>query len=150
MRVVKLYLDSSCLSRFFDSPSERIAREVVALTTILETIEAGRWTWIASPFLLDEIEGCREITRRELLRDRVLRSASMVVPDATVFARIQELRAGGLGGFDAAHLAIAEMADVDALLSTDDNFIRKAGPARKLTTTPVVLPDSWLGSMGVP
>ena len=41
-------------------------------------------------------------------------------------ARANELSKQGFGTYDAAHLARAEAADVDVLLTTDDDFINKA------------------------
>ena len=51
-QIWKIYLDTCCLSRFFDDQTQtRIHRETQAIDTILETFRSGRWEWIVSKVL---------------------------------------------------------------------------------------------------
>jgi predicted nucleic acid-binding protein len=47
-------------------------------------------------------------------------------PVASRAERARELRALGFRAFDALHLACAESAEIDLLLTTDDRLIRRA------------------------
>lgn len=57
--------------------------------------------------------------------------------------RAKELRAAGYGPFDALHLACAEAARADVLLTTDDGFIKKAARGIGSPLIAVRNPLSW-------
>ena len=58
--------------------------------------------------------------------------------------RARELTSFGYGVFDALHLAAAESAHVDALLSTDDRFVKRATRGIGAPRVVVENPLSWL------
>jgi predicted nucleic acid-binding protein len=49
----------------------------------------------------------------------------MVFPDTRTEARADSLHKTDYGRFDAFHLALAEGADVNSILTTDDRFLRQ-------------------------
>lgn len=61
-----------------------------------------------------------------------------------VLIRARQLEAAGYGGFDALHLACAEAAHADVLLTTDDNFVKRAARGKGKPLVPVRNPVSWL------
>ncbi len=71
-------------------------------------------------------------------------STSMVLIDDLISDRARELTKAGYGAFDALHLATAESAGVDALLSTDDQFIRLALRGVGHPRVTVQNPVSWI------
>jgi hypothetical protein len=52
------------------------------------------------------------------------------------------------GAFDALHLACAEQAMVDVLLTTDDRFTHQAGRLLGNPTIRVLNPVNWLQELG--
>ena len=100
----------------------RIRREANAVEGILKQVETGAVEWIASDALVDEILQNPSIERR-LENEGLVRLASQTVPvDLAVEERAADLAAVGYGAYDALHLATAEHAGADVLLTTDDEF----------------------------
>jgi len=58
--------------------------------------------------------------------------------------RAKVLHAAGYGAFDALHLAHAEADGVEALLTTDDRFIKRAQRGLGNPLVRVVNPVDWL------
>jgi hypothetical protein len=57
------------------------------------------------------------------------------------------LEALGYGAFDALHLACAEQATVDVLLTTDDRFIKQVARRLGKPTIRVLNPVNWMQEM---
>jgi predicted nucleic acid-binding protein len=57
------------------------------------------------------------------------------------------LEALGYGAFDALHLACAEQATVDVLLTTDDHFIKQVARRLGKPTIRVLNPVNWMQEM---
>ncbi len=68
--------------------------------------------------------------------------------DEAIALRAQNLVGLGYGPFDALHLAAAESAEADVLLTTDDRLLKRT--ARKLGNPriPVRNPLSWIKEQG--
>ena len=61
----KIYLDTCCLSRLFDPPTqERIVQETEAINYILGYCFRGNWRWISSKVVADE-----EVVENGYLKD---------------------------------------------------------------------------------
>lgn len=123
---MKIYLDVCCLNRLTDNQMQsRIRHEAEAVESILGLMRRGRMLWISSEALIDEIDrnpdNDRRLKNTELL---ALASETVEVNDA-IAARASALETAGYGAYDALHLACAEAAYVDVLLTTDDRFIAK-------------------------
>ncbi len=71
-----------------------------------------------------------------------LASATVEINDA-IAGRAVALQTAGYGAYDAVHLACAEAANADVLLTTDDEFIRKASRRDGNPLVPVLNPLSW-------
>ena len=124
---MRIYLDACCLSRLTDDQSQpRVRAEAEAVERILEWARIGAVEWISSVALEAEVAGNPDIeSRREM--EALLLLANEVRPlDADIVARAKELETAGYGAFDALHLSLAESGSVDVLLTTDDQFQRKA------------------------
>jgi len=89
-------------------------------------VRDGNIQWIASDALADEIDKNPDVERR-LGNDALLAFASEEIEeDEQIAHRAEAIYRVGYGLFDAPHLAFAEAAQLDALLTTDDSFMRKA------------------------
>jgi predicted nucleic acid-binding protein len=141
---MKIYLDACCLNRLTDDQTQlRIRQEAEAVEQILRRMRDGEIRWISSEALTDEIgrnpDGARRVENAALL---ALASESVEVNDA-IARRAANLQIAGYGAYDALHLACAEAAQVDALLTTDDGFIRKVSRRDGSPLVRVLNPLSW-------
>ena len=70
-------------------------------------------------------------------------TSEIVEQSGQIAQRAEALHRVGYGVFDALHLACAEAARVDVMLTTDDSFIRKASRGDGWPQVPVRNPLSW-------
>jgi predicted nucleic acid-binding protein len=125
---VRIYLDTCTLNRLTDDPSQmRVRLEAEAIELFFLHLQTGKATWIASSILEAEIRRNPDAQRREDALEMLSFAAEFHHPNEAVAARARFLNTLGYGDFDALHLAIAESAKVDLLLTTDDRFLRQAG-----------------------
>lgn len=116
---MKICLDACCLNRLTDDQSQRrIREEAEAVELILRRMRTGEVQWSSGEALTDEINRNPHLERRL--------ANEIIEVDQRTASRAKNLEATGYGAFDALHLACAEAAQVDVLLTTDDGFVRKA------------------------
>jgi predicted nucleic acid-binding protein len=141
---MKVYLDACCLNRLTDDQTQpRIRQEARAVELILRRMQQGNIQWISSEALADEIDRNPDVERRlENAAILPLASTTMEVTDE-ISARAGDLQIAGYGAYDALHLACAEAAQVDVLLTTDDAFIRRASRRDGNPLVAVSNPLSW-------
>jgi len=142
--IERIYLDSCVLNRFGDDQAqERVRFESVAIARVLDAVERGVVHWVSSSALSEELErNPNPARRRDALRFLSMASET-VYPTASTLLRTNQLHANGIGDFDALHLAIAEEAQVSALLSVDDRFIKRAASRPDPNLTVVENPIDW-------
>lgn len=63
--------------------------------------------------------------------------------NASTARMAEEFAAGGIGAMDAVHLALAEQGQCDVLLTTDDQFLRKAASLLPMRVK-VENPTQWV------
>jgi predicted nucleic acid-binding protein len=141
---MRVYLDACCLNRLTDDQTQlRIRQEAEAVEQIFRRMRDGEIRWICSEALVDEIgrnpDGARRMENAALL---ALASESLEV-DGSIARRAANLQTAGYGAYDALHLACAEAAQVDVLLTTDDGFIRKVSRRDGSPLVRVLNPLSW-------
>jgi predicted nucleic acid-binding protein len=142
---VKIYLDACCLSRLTDDQSQaRIRAEAEAVERIFTLIRIGKAELISSEALEDEVRRAPSIDRR-LEAEALLSLASVrVLINPAIGQRARSLALIGYGVFDALHVAAAESAGADIMLSTDDRLIRRAHRKAGTPRIPVRNPVSWI------
>ena len=145
-----MYLDVCWLSRLTDDQSQAgIREEAQAVEQIFAQVRAGGVDLISSEVLEDEVRRA-QIPERRLEAETLLALAlSVVEVDDVVVQRGRDLGAFGYSLFDALHLAAAESAGADALLSTDDRLIKRAGRGLGAPRIPVRNPVSWIKKQGL-
>ena len=111
---------------------------------ILALVQKGAAEWVASEALLDEV--CRNPSaERRLEGETLLTLASETIEiGASIARRAKQLASAGYGAYDALHLAAAESAGAEVLLSTDDRFIKRVARGDGHPRVPVRNPVSWL------
>jgi predicted nucleic acid-binding protein len=126
-----LYLDANCLHRPFNDQSQaRIRRETEAVLQVLTRIINGddRLAW--SSALTLELTAHPEPEIREQLLSWKTRSQITLRTSKVLLARIQAFVGQGLKPLDASHVAFAEAAGCDAILTCDDRLLRRAARLR--------------------
>ncbi len=141
---MKIYLDACCLNRLTDDQNQpRIREEAGAVERILKFVREGTVQWISSDALADEIDRNPDLERK-LGNVALLAFTSEIIEENDQIAhRAKALHGVGYDVFDALHLACAEAARVDVLLTTDDSFIRKASRGDGRPRVAVRNPLSW-------
>lgn len=122
-----LYLDLNCFNRPFDDQTQdRIARETTSVFAILQRIinEMDSLAWSA---VLD-FENAQHplIDRRTEIGRWAQRAVINISINEQITMRAQTLTQVGLAPLDAAHLACAEAAACDYLLTCDDSMVKRS------------------------
>lgn len=146
--MTKIYFDTCCINRPFDDQTQvRVRLESEAILGILGRVENGKWEWVGSEVLMDEIEqmpDSQRMSRVKLLSSFV---REIVEIDEKEVERAKELQKEGFQIFDALHLACAESAKVDVFLSTDDRLLKQAKRVLERLRVRVENPLTWIEEM---
>lgn len=106
-------------------------------------VRAGTVEWISSDALSDEIDRNPDLKRKRGNVALLALASETIEIDDRIARRAEALHRVSYGLFDALHLACAEAAQVDALLTTDDDFIRRASRRDGRPLVVVRNPLSW-------
>ena len=121
-----LYLDCCCFNRPFDDLSQiRVRLEAEAVEWILEESRTGRFTIVTSDYLIQELLRNPNPERRTNTT-AMTQYAGLHVPALESCAyRASQIENLAITGFDALHIAAAELAKCDYLVTTDDRLLKK-------------------------
>ena len=123
-----IYLDNCCYNRPFDDQMQnKVVLETEAIFAILEMCKKRKdWIIVGSDVVIDEMsENNNPLKRQKVFL--LYRSASIHIDlDDEIVMRAKEFGMFGVEPFDAMHLASAERANANVLLTTDVKFIKKA------------------------
>lgn len=127
LQPLRIYLDTCCLSRFFDDQTQvRIRQETEVISWIIPQFHARHWYWISSDALVDEVEQIRDLNQRFQIRNWLTDVHETVSLGVSEISRGKQLEVLGVKELDALHLACAESGSVDIFLTTDDRLLRGA------------------------
>jgi predicted nucleic acid-binding protein len=122
----RIYLDAWALIRLFDEGDQaRVRAESRAVEQFFTPVFQGTARWVMSEGLEAEILNNPYSGLRPALLTLLAASTERIVLSDAAFQRADVLEMLGYGAFDALHLACAEQAQVEGLLTTDDRFIRR-------------------------
>ncbi len=145
---MKIYLNVSCLNRPFDDQEQaRIRLEAAAVGMILERMDEGLWVHVSSEMAQIEINANADPKRRERLHLLLPAAEQVVMLTPALFDRGAELERLGIKPADALHVAAAEEASADVLLSCDDRFCRAAQRHARRLRVVVQNPLTWLNEV---
>jgi predicted nucleic acid-binding protein len=142
---VKIYPDSCIYGRPNDDQTQPdIEAETLAIYTIFDVCRIAGHIFIGSTHVKDEIMANSNATARnaarDLFEDTVRHCADLTAAD---IMRAQIFMARGLSRKDSLHLAAAEAADADVLLTVDKDFERVAAN-NKLSKVRVLNPLKFI------
>jgi len=142
---VKVYLDTCCYCRPYDDQAQvKIATETVAVMVAIETCRLAGFCIVGSMVVISELGSIYNgELRRTVERFYADTTDSYVSLNANDLARAQVLQARGMGVMDSYHLAAAEAAGVNILLTTDGSF-EKICTRKKLSAVKVINPLNFL------
>jgi predicted nucleic acid-binding protein len=142
---MRIYLDTCCFSRPLDDKSQlRVKLESEAILHILDYATRGEWTIIGSDALKTEISAIRNAERRLAAEALVGYATDYVHASPERLNRGATLERIGFGVYDSIHLAYAEAAGADVLLTTDDALVRRARRLSNEVGVRVANPLTWL------
>ena len=143
---MRIYFDNCCLNRPYDELRTNTERmECEAVLSIIDNCGASDWSYFSSDILLDEILETSDNDKREKVMLLYHAATEHIGFTEDIFSRAKELEQFNIKSFDALHLASAEAAKADVLLTTDRRFINAA--KRAGTHIPVLNPLVWLAEV---
>jgi hypothetical protein len=137
------------LSRLTDDQSQpRIRQEAEAIERLLADVRHGSVQLVSSEALEDEVRRNPSSERRAEAQALLSGAEIRMEVDEGIARRAQLLVGLGYGLFDALHIAAAEAANVDVMLTTDERLLKRT--TRKLGNPriPVQNPVSWVKKQG--
>jgi len=141
----RIYLDVCCLNRpFDDQDQDRIRFESEAVRFILKHIRKGDFIWIGSTVVDLELNRTPDQDRRSEMQMFTKSMVEKVTADLKETRRAEELELLGFGAMDALHLACAEKAKAEVLLTTDDKFLKKGIAHSGKLNVRIANPAIWL------
>lgn len=147
---MRVYLDACCLSRLTDDQSQtRIGKEAEAVEQVLAGVRRGNIQLLSSEALEDEVRRNPLVDRRSEAHATLSLAVTSIEIDEAIVLRAQSLVVLGYGPFDALHLAAAESAGADVLLTTDDRLLKRAARGLGNPRIPVRNPLSWIQEQGL-
>jgi predicted nucleic acid-binding protein len=146
--VKRIYLDMCSLKRPFDDQvPPRIRREAAAVASLIERAEKGEFALVRSPALRAENARNPREDRRLAAALWLERAAVEIRHSAAVETRFRDLTNRGYPPLDALHVAYAEVAAADALVSCDDRLLalgkRDRDSLRVTIINPCELTRNW-------
>jgi len=139
-----IYLDLCCLNRPFDDQHQaRVRLESEAVLGIVQLARLGELTLIGSEALDLESSQNPDTDRRRKVEAFLSAATSKVTVGAGERQRGRDLESLGLQAFDALHIACAESAGAEVLLTTNDRFRKKAARLQNKLALRVENPAKW-------
>ena len=140
-----IYLDTCALTRLTDDLSQpRILAESEAVENILDLVATSEVRWLTSRFVFLEISRNPDAMKRAQLLPLLDMASGYIEFAPDIRSRAHDLQTHGLDLFDSFHLAACEVNSVDALITVDDRFLRRAARRPQEAVTQVVNPIDWL------
>lgn len=144
---MKIYLDNCCYNRLLDDRSySQIYFERNSVMLILELIEQSEIQLIGSEMLVKEIADTSDLYKRSVLQMVYGLCSEEIKITPQILDRAEEIRhISGIKYKDSIHLACAETAKADVLLTTDRKFLNNCNRIKKYTR--VLEPNQWLSEV---
>ena len=141
---MRLFLDTCSLNRPWDDQTQvRIHLEAESVLHIVDRARSCAEELVTSDYLLEEIASSPDAMRREDVVNLLTHARFHVARRLSIEERAKALAAWNLVAHDALHLAAAEAAGCDYLLTTDDKFIRRTARAGDVIRVKVLNPCDY-------
>ncbi len=139
-----IYLDLCCVNRPFDDQHQpRVRLEAEAVLGLVQFARLGEIAWVGSEILDFECSRNPDTDRRRKVEALLSVAKSKVTAGPQERERGLALQALGFQTFDALHIACAERARADVLLTTDDRLRGLAARQQDKLAVRVENPAKW-------
>lgn len=143
--MIRVYLDTCCFCRPLDDQEQlRVRLETEAILQVFGHIDRGLWTLVGSDVLNGEILGIRDPDQRKEVEGLAGAATEHIRTDPDLLQRAQVLESMGFDVYDSMHIASAEAAGADVLLTTDDALTRRARRVQQELGVHITNPLTWL------
>ncbi|MDK2409914.1 type II toxin-antitoxin system VapC family toxin [Aphanizomenon sp. PH219] len=140
-----IYLDVCCLNRPFDDWSyDRNRLEGEALIKIFKLVKSGKYKLVTSEAIQAELRKMTNIDKLKEIRELLKLVDYQIILNEEIDQRSQELEKLGFSLYDSFHVACAEYAKIDVLLTTDNRLLKKAIKYRNVLQVQLENPVTWL------
>lgn len=141
---MKIYLDNCCYNRILDDRSNsQIYYERNSVMLILELIEKASVELVGSEMLVKEMNDISDSYKKSVLQMMYSLCSEEIRVNSVILDRAEEIRhCCNIKYKDSIHLACAEAAKADALLTTDKQFMNNAKRIKAYTR--IMNPNQWL------
>lgn len=141
---MKIYLDNCCYNRILDDRSNsQIYYERNSVMLILELIEKASVELVGSEMLVKEMNDISDSYKKSVLQMMYSLCSEEIRVNSAILDRAEEIRhCCNIKYKDSIHLACAEAAKADALLTTDKQFMNNAKRIKAYTR--IMNPNQWL------
>lgn len=141
---MRIYLDNCCYNRLLDDRSySQIYYERNSVMLILELVEQSAIHLVGSQMLAKEMQETQNSYRRSVLQMMYSLCTEEIIVNRQILNRAEEIRhISNIKYKDSIHLACAEAAKTDALLTTDRKFANNC--QRIQIYTKIMNPNQWL------
>lgn len=121
---MKIYLDNCCYNRPFDDQTqERIHLESEAILMILKRGQSGEYMIVGSDILELEINRMSDEVKKQKVKELYKVTDTKVIYSDRIKIRSREIiESSKIRVFDSLHIAAAEAAGADVMLTTDDKL----------------------------
>lgn len=143
-KTVKIYMDVCCLNRPFDNQNQdRIRIESEAIMSILFHCQQGDWELVGSEIIDLELSKLQNPFKKQKTIMLTNIAVMKIYLNPRIEARAMEYNNLGVDLFDSLHIACAEEAKADIMLSTDDNLLKRV---KRLAEAGISIknPVNWL------
>ncbi len=142
---MRVYLDACCYNRPFDNPDiDRNHLEAEAVVAILGHVQQGTWLLIGSEALDRELGAAPDADRCQAMLGMASAASESIAITQREYDRSEALMRFGFERLDSLHVASAESAKCDVLLTTDDRLARRAAKHASRLGVEVRNPVDWL------
>ncbi|NEN94088.1 MAG: PIN domain-containing protein [Moorea sp. SIO1F2] len=140
-----IYLDVCCLNRPFDDwRQDRIRLEGQTILDIFQRFYSEEWKLVSSEAIEAELNRMVNLDKLDRIRKLLRVAENKIILTDEIDKRSQEIEKLGFGLYDSFHIACAETAKVDVLLTTDDRLLKKAIKYSHLLKVKLDNPVTWL------
>ena len=133
--------------RNYNQEQDRIRFEAEAVRFILKHIRKGDFLWVGSTVVDLELNRTPDPDRKSEMQMFTKSILEKVTADLQEIRRAEELELLGFGAMDALHLACAEKAKVEVLLTTDDKFLKKGIVHSGQLSVRIANPAIWMSEV---
>ena len=122
---MKIYMDVCCLNRPFDDLSQlRVFFENEAVLSIISYCDSGEWVLCSSSIIDYEVAQISDSEKHEKVIMLYSSASEHIEVTQDLTERAKQFQECGIKYFDSLHIALAESAKADVLLTTDDRLIK--------------------------